>query len=253
MEDDRVPDTFASHVLVVDDASHAADGVAIHNGALAAVLDRADAVDLCADAALVADEYPSVAAAIRDAFERVGNDRYRGTLPDCRPALESLLATEGIYRFVGLERLDVRTDGDLLARYVPDHSKFRIDCTAVDGLHEALDRRLEDYPAAILPARTLAEWRCDGTRYELRPPSLCGDRLCVGLSGITHVRLGDAERRIELEWRRPSGLLQRAVDRLFPDAPRAFAIDDAEQYREAADAFALVAQRLAVPVERSPA
>lgn len=250
MEDDRVPDSFASHVLVVDDASHAVDSVAIHNEALAEVLLRGDAVALWAVTDLVADEYPAVAAEIRQAFDRDGDDRYRGVLPDCRPALESLLATDGIYRRVGLERLDVWTDGELLARYVPDHSKFRVDCQAAGGLREALERRLDEFPAALLPARTLAEWRCDGTRYELRPPSLCSDRLCVGLSGITRVRLDEPARRIELEWRQPSGYLQRAVDRLFPDAPRAFALDDAGTYRQVADAFGLVAERLEIPVER---
>ena len=156
MEDDRVPDTFASHALVVYGASHA-DSVAVHDEALAEILDRGEAVDLWADLDLVADGYPDVAAETRETLARVGDDRYRGTLPDCRPALESLLATDGIYRRVGLERLDVRTDGDLLARYVPDHSKFRIDCTVADGLRESLDRRLDELPAAILPARTLAE------------------------------------------------------------------------------------------------
>lgn len=253
MDDDRVPDAFASHTLVVSRAMDTNSEIGVHNAALSVILDRADAVDLWADADLVADEYPGVAASIREAFDRTEENRYRGTLPDCRSALDALLATEGVYRFVGLERLDARVDGRLLARYVPDHSKFRVDCTVSEGLDAELRRTLADADAGVLPARTLAEWTLDGTRYELRPPLLCFDGSCRGVGGITAVRLDDADRRIELGWTEPSGLLQRAVDLLFPDSPGAFAFDDEAAYRDAADGFALVANRLKIPVERASA
>lgn len=251
MDGDRVPDAFATHVLVVSRAADADGEVGVHNAALSAILDRADAVDLWADADLVADEYPDAAASIHEAFDRIEEGRYRGALPDCRSALESLLATEGVYRYVGLERLDVRIGDRLLARYVPDHSKFRVDCTASEGLDAELRQTLADAEAGIVPAGTLAEWSCDGTRYELRPPSLCTDGSCWGLAGITAVRLDDANRRIELEWTGPSGVLQRAVDLLFPDAPRAFDFEDESAYRDAAEAVALVADCLSIPVERA--
>jgi len=253
MDDDRVPDSFASHVLVVSQSADGDAEIGVHNAALSSVLDRADGVDLWADAELVAGEYPEVAASIREAFDRIDEGRYRGALPGCRSALEALFATEGVYRFVGLERLDARVDDRLLARYVPDHSKFRVDCTAAEGLDAELRRALADAEAAILPARTLAEWSTDGVRYELCPPSLCTDRSCWGLVGITTVRLDDADHRIELEWAEPDGVLQRAVDLLFPDSPRAFAFDDEAAYRDAADAFELVAKRLEIPVERASA
>jgi len=253
MNGERVPDSFASHALVVSRSVDTDAGVDVHNAALAAILDRADAVDLWADTELVADEYPGVAASIREAFDRIDEERYRAALSDCRSALDALLATEGVYRFVGLERLDARVDDRLIARYVPDHSKFRVDCTAVEGLDAELRRTLADAEAAILPTRTLAEWSCDGTRYELRPPSLCTDRSCRSLSGITAVRLDDAERRIELEWAGPDGVLQRAVDLLFPDVPGTFDFDDESAYRDAADALKVVAMRLEIPIERASA
>jgi len=253
MNGEHVPDSFASHVLVVSGAVDTNDEIGVHNDVLSTILDRSDAVDLWADAELVADEYPEVAASIREAFDRIDEGRYRGALSDCRSALDALLATEGVYRFVGLERLDARIDDQLLARYVPDHSKFRIDCTAVEGLDAGLRRTLADAKAGILPARTLAEWSRDGTRYELRPPSLCFDGCCQGLAGITAVRLDDADRRIELEWAEPNGVLQRAVDLLFPDSPRTLAFDDVATYRDAADAVGLVADRLEITVERASA
>jgi len=253
MDGERVPDSFASHVLVVDRTGDAGGEVGTHNAALSAILDRADAVDLWTDTELVADESPDVATSIPDAFDRIDEGRYRGALPDCRSTLDELLATEGVYRFVGFERLDVRVDDRLLARYVPDHATFRVDCTTVEGMDAELRRTLADADAAILPARTLAEWSRDGTRYELRPPSLRTDRSCWGLTGITAVRLDDADRRIELEWAPPSGVLQRAVDLLSPDSPASFAFDDAGAYRDAADAFVSVADRLEIPVERVPA
>jgi len=251
MDDDRVPDTFASHTLVVSRTVDSNAEIDIHNAVLAPLLDRADAVDLWADVDLVVDEYPGVAASIREAFDRIEDSRYRAALPDCRSALDALLATEGVYRYVGLERLDVRIDERLLARYVPDHSKFRVDCAAAEGLDAELRRTLADAEAGMLPARTLAEWSRDGTRYELRPPSLCFDGSCRGVGGITAVRLDDADRRIELEWAGPSGLLQRAVDLLFPDSPRTFEFDDESTYRDAADALALIADRLEIPTERA--
>ncbi|GAA0677951.1 hypothetical protein ACFQDG_02755 [Natronoarchaeum mannanilyticum] len=253
MDGERVPDSFASHVLVVSESVDTNDEIGVHNDVLSAILDRSDTIDLWADADLVGDEYPDVAASLREAFERIEKGRYRGALPDCRSALDALLATEGVYRFVGLERLDARVDDQLLARYVPDHSKFRIDATAAEGLDAELRRTLADAEAGILPARTLAEWSSDGIQYELRPPSLCTDRSCWGLTGVTAVRLDDADRRIELNWAEPSGVLQRAADLLFPDSPRAFAFDDEAAYRDAADAFELIAKRLEIPVERASA
>jgi len=253
MDDDRVPDSFATHALVVARAVDTNSEIDIHNAALSAILDRADAVDLWADAELVADEYPEAAASLREAFDRIEENCYRGTLPDCRSTLDALLATEGVYRFVGLERLDAWADDRLLVRYVPDHSKFRVDCTAVEGMDAELRQTLADAEAGILPARTLAEWSRDGTRCELRPPMLCFDGSCQDVGGITAVRLDDADRRIELEWAEPSGVLQRAVDLLFPDSPRAFAFDDEATYRDAADAFGLVADRLEITVERASA
>lgn len=253
MDGERVPDSFASHALVTHRTADADAEISGHNAALSVILDRADAVDLWADVDLVADEYPDAAASIREAFDRVDENRYRGALPDCRSALDALLATEGVYRYVGLERLDVRIDDRLLARYVPDHSKFRVDCAAAEGLDAELRRTLADAEAAMLPARTLAEWTRDGTRYDLRPPSLCFDGSCRGVAGIGAVRLDDADRRIELEWAGPSGLLQRAVAVLFPDSPKTLTFDDESAYRDAADGFALVADRLEIPVERAPA
>lgn len=250
-----------THSLLVRESADATAGeVRRTNAALWPVLDRGDRADLWLDATRLGDDHPEVRDEIAASFRRLGDDRFRGRLPGCRDALESLLALTSFHRFVSLERLEVRTADGLLLRYVPDHRVFELDETAADGVAAEIASELADTGAGLLPARTLAAWRSEGRRYAVRPPQFCVDRegrvdagYCVELTALGEVAVDRDRRRIDLRWGDESagGLLRRVADAIRPTPPSSFAFDDGETFRSVAAAFELVGEELDVPVRTS--
>ena len=250
-----------THTLVVRERADATAGeVRRTNAALWAVLDRGDRIDLWIDAALLGDDHPAVRDEIASSFRRLDGGRFRGRLPACRDALESLLSLTSFHRFVSLERLEVRTADGLRLRCVPDHRTFELDETAAGGVAAEIEASLTDTGAALLPARTLAEWRSEGKRYAVRPPQFCVDRegrneagYCVELAALGEVSVDRERRRIDLRWGGEStgGLLRRVADAIGPTPPSSFRFDDDETFRSVAAAFELVGEKLDVPVRTS--
>ncbi|NHN49646.1 hypothetical protein G9464_18925 [Halostella sp. JP-L12] len=249
-----------THVLL---ATEPADGTAAAevrrtNAALWPVLDRGDRVDLWLAARQLGDDHPDVRDEIAASFRRLDEGRFRGRLPACRDATESLLSLTSFHRFVSLERLEVRTPDGLLLRHVPDHGTFDLDETAAAGVARAIEADLDDVHAALWPARTLAEWWSDGRRYAVRPPQFCVERedgkvgFCTDLSGIWGIAVDRDRRRIDLRWGESSdGLLGRIGDAIRPTPPSTFRFDDEGRFESAAAAFELVGEKLDAPVRTS--
>ncbi|MBZ6496604.1 hypothetical protein [Natrinema longum] len=225
-----------THVLVVT-GDQAAE-IRATNAAIDAILDHADTVDIWIEEAQLGDDHPALVASLRDAFARVSDDRFRGTVDDVRSSLSALLSDHSFHRFVSLRRLDAFRDGQRLLTYVPDHRTFEVKTTVSSGVEAAIRGSVETEAATLLPAGPLVDWDADGHHYELSPPHLCLEEGCHALTNIAGVALDDDRREIRLEWETGSETVRsRLVGKLSPEKPTRFRFDSTDRYEDVASAF----------------
>lgn len=239
-------------VLAVDDARSEAEATA---AAVEVVLEHADSVEVRVDLPALADDHPRVAAAIEESFERVDDGRSngeqahrRGRVDAVRAALDALLELTSVHRFASLERVDAFSDDRRVLHHVPDHGRFELDATAAadrDALASDVSAAVADHPAGLLPARTLADWYDDGTRYELEPPSLRVDGdACFDLGALDGVAFDASNREIRPSWDDDDGVVATLLGALGPARPERFRFDSANRYEGVAGAFRDVADAL---------
>ncbi len=229
-------DIDPTHALVLGDLEDSTrDELECVNAALRAALQHGTTVEIALDAEQFAEDYPARVADVDTEFERVDEGIYRGSLPQCTDALEGLLTVGTWHRFVALESVAVRRDGEVFLWYVPDHRTFELDANlaaeALDDVREVFEGR----PAALVSTDAAAQWNDGDHYYSLEPPSLCVDDRCFGLSRLAGVDVDPQNRRLSLSWQSDSsGVVSRFVTRITPSPPTTLSIPDDETFERVA-------------------
>ncbi|WP_207586617.1 hypothetical protein [Halomontanus rarus] len=245
-------DFHRSHVVVFG-AVRPAEERAATADAIDGAARHATRIRLRIDCDGVGERYPDVVRRVQAAYDRIGSvdprhDEYRANEPTnaARSVLRDLLTIETWHLAVCVQHVRLERDGDTFVLYNADHRQFDVDGDAVPAAVESIESALEGTAAGILPAGTRCEWECDGTTYELSPPSFCVETACFDLAALRGVDADAETRTIRLEWddSRPSNRvlsgLVGLLERLGPSRPTELRFDSRESFREARAEFETV-------------
>lgn len=245
-------DFHPSHAVVFGAVDTAEERTATAD-AIGRVTRHAEQICLRIDRDGIGERYPDVVRRLQAEYDQIGSvgagyDEYctSETTDDAVAALRDLLAIETWHLAVFVQHVRLERDGYTFLLYNADHRQFDVDGDAVPAAIESIESTLEGIAAGILPTETLCEWECDGTAYELSPPSFCVETACFDLAALRDVGIDAETATIRLEWddSRPSNRVLVGLvgwfERLGPSRPTELRFDSRESFRDAKTGFEIV-------------
>ncbi len=240
------------------------------NAALFAALEHVDEVDLFVDLEWCAAEFPEVADALAARTTRIEADEssahFRGDPSALRRELRFLLDRTTHHRVDMVDRIELRRDGEITARFVPARDELELDAADETGVVDAVRTAATDAGARLVSGGVLVEWTDGDRRLRIDPPAL--DVEGWGVADLRHLEAAvcyPRKRRIELHWddeydgRGPDepvdadGLLERVRSTIAPPPrapPAATTVESGAAFEAVADAFRRLAEHFEFEVSR---